>query len=134
LRAAIHSNKATVIYDDLPPVAVDGVYLQQLFQNLISNAIKYRAAKDPQIRISAEKANGYWCFSVKDNGIGIKPQYSSTIFKLFKRLHGHSQYPGTGVGLAICQKIVERHGGRIWVESQPGMGSDFRFTLPEVNG
>lgn len=134
LQSAMHLSKATVIYGDLPYVAVDGVHLQQLFQNLISNAIKYRGAQDPQIRISAEKTNGYWCFSVKDNGIGINPQYSSTVFRLFKRLHGHSDYPGTGIGLAICQKIVERHGGRIWVESQPGEGSDFRFTLPEGNG
>jgi light-regulated signal transduction histidine kinase (bacteriophytochrome) len=130
LQAAVHASNARVIYHDLPQVAVDGVHLQQLFQNLISNAIKYRAAEDPQIRISAEKANGYWCFSVRDNGIGINPQYTGTVFRLFKRLHGHSEYPGTGVGLAICQKIVERHGGRIWVESQPGKGSDFRFTLP----
>jgi chemotaxis family two-component system sensor kinase Cph1 len=134
LQASICSSKAIITYDDLPRVAVDGVHLQQIFQNLISNAIKYRAAEDPEIRISAERSNGYWCFSVKDNGIGINPQYSSTVFRLFKRLHGHNEYPGTGVGLAICQKIVERHGGRIWVESQPGKGSDFRFTLPEGNG
>lgn len=133
LNAAVQSSKATVVYKDLPHVAVDGVHLQQLFQNLISNAIKYRASEEPQIRISAEKSNGYWCFSVKDNGIGINPQYASTVFRLFKRLHGHGEYPGTGVGLAICQKIVERHGGRIWVESQPGKGSDFRFTLPQGN-
>jgi PAS domain S-box-containing protein len=134
LQTALGSNEATVVYDDLPAVAVDAVHLQQLFQNLISNAIKYRSAEVPQIRISAEEANGYWCFSVKDNGIGISPQYRNTVFRLFKRLHGRSEYPGTGVGLAICQKIVERHGGRIWVESEPGKGSDFRFTLPRGNG
>ena len=134
LQSALTTNRATVMYDDLPHVPVDAVHLQQLFQNLISNAIKYRAAEDPQIRISAMESNGYWCFSVKDNGIGISPQYTSTVFRLFKRLHGHGEYPGTGVGLAICQKIVERHGGRIWVESQPGKGSDFRFTLPQRNG
>lgn len=133
LKAAVQASKATVVYNDLPHVAVDGVHLQQLFQNLISNAIKYRASEEPRIRISAEQANGYWCFSVKDNGIGINPQYAGTVFTLFKRLHGHGEYPGTGVGLAICQKIVERHGGRIWVESQPGNGSDFRFTLPQSN-
>ncbi len=133
LRAAIHSNDAAVLYDDLPKVAVEPVHLQQLFQNLISNAIKYRSAEVPRIRISVEEVNGFWCFSVKDNGIGISPQYSNLVFRLFKRLHGQAEYPGTGVGLAICQKIVERHGGRIWVESQPGQGSDFRFTLPRCN-
>jgi light-regulated signal transduction histidine kinase (bacteriophytochrome) len=107
------------------------VHLQQLFQNLISNAIKYRGAEAPRVQISARAANGYWCFSVKDNGIGISPQYTTSVFRLFKRLHGRGEYPGTGVGLAICQKIVERNGGRIWVESQPGTGSDFRFTLPQ---
>jgi len=134
LQAAVHSNNATVHYDELPSVAVESVHLQQLFQNLISNAIKYRSAEVPEIRISAQEFNGYWCFSVKDNGIGISPQYSNFVFRLFKRLHGQSEYPGTGVGLAICQKIVERHGGRIWVESQPGQGSDFRFTLPRSDG
>lgn len=133
LRAAVHSNDANVSYDELPAVAVEPVHLQQLFQNLISNAIKYRSAEVPQIRISVEKANGFWCFSVKDNGIGISPQYSNFVFRLFKRLHGQSEYPGTGVGLAICQKIVERNGGRIWVESEPGRGSDFRFTLPRCD-
>jgi light-regulated signal transduction histidine kinase (bacteriophytochrome) len=133
LETVLGSNKATVVYDDLPAVAVGAVHLQQLFQNLIGNAIKYRSAEVPQIRISAEGINGYWRFSVKDNGIGISPQYSNSVFRLFKRLHGRSEYPGTGVGLAICQKIVERHGGRIWVESQPGKGSDFRFTLPQGN-
>lgn len=134
LQASVHSSNATVLYDELPSVAVEAVHLQQLFQNLISNAIKYRSAEIPQIRISAQEDNGYWRFSVKDNGIGISPQYSNFVFRLFKRLHGQSEYPGTGVGLAICQKIVERHGGRIWVESQPGQGSDFRFTLPRSDG
>jgi len=123
--------QATVTYEDLPVVPVEPVHLQQLFQNLISNAIKYRGAEAPCVRISAKAQNGYWCFSVKDNGIGINPQYVQSIFKLFKRLHGRGEYPGTGVGLAICQKIVERNGGRIWVESQPGVGSDFQFTLPQ---
>ena len=123
--------EATVTYEDLPVVPVEPVHLQQLFQNLISNAIKYRGVEAPCVRISAKAQNGYWCFSVKDNGIGINPQYVQSIFKLFKRLHGRGEYPGTGVGLAICQKIVERNGGRIWVESQPGVGSDFQFTLPQ---
>jgi PAS domain S-box-containing protein len=131
LESSLRSTAATVVYDGLPAVSAEPVHLQQLFQNLISNAIKYRSAEAPQVRISARAANGYWCFSVKDNGIGISPQYAGSVFRLFKRLHGRSEYPGTGVGLAICQKIVERHGGRIWVESQPGVGSDFRFTFPQ---
>jgi len=131
LETGLRASDATVIYDELPAVPVEPVHLQQLFQNLISNAIKYRGAAPPRVQISAEASNGYWCFSVKDNGIGISPQYTSTVFRLFKRLHGRGEYPGTGVGLAICQKIVERNGGRIWVESQPGAGSDFRFTLPQ---
>jgi light-regulated signal transduction histidine kinase (bacteriophytochrome) len=133
LQIAVRANEATVVYDDLPIVAVEAVHLQQLFQNLIGNAIKYRGAEAPHVRISAKEADGYWCFSVRDNGIGISPQYSHSVFRLFKRLHGGSDYPGTGVGLAICQKIVERNGGRIWVEPQLGGGSDFRFTLPQVN-
>jgi PAS domain S-box-containing protein len=131
LESSIRSTDATVVYDDLPSVPAEPVHLQQLFQNLISNAIKYRSAEAPHVRISARAVNGYWCFSVKDNGIGISPQYTGSVFRLFKRLHGRGEYPGTGVGLAICQKIVERHGGRIWVESQPGVGSDFRFTFPQ---
>jgi PAS domain S-box-containing protein len=131
LGTGVHLPQAAVTYEDLPTVPVEAVHLQQLFQNLISNAIKYRGVEAPCVRISAKAQNGYWCFSVKDNGIGISPQYAQSIFKLFKRLHGRGEYPGTGVGLAICQKIVERNGGRIWVESQPGAGSDFQFTLPQ---
>jgi len=131
LGADLRSTEATVVYEDLPAVPVEPVHLQQLFQNLIGNAIKYRGVERPRVQISAKAANGYWCFSVKDNGIGIGAEYTNSVFRLFKRLHGRGEYPGTGVGLAICQKIVERHGGRIWVESQPGAGSDFRFTLPQ---
>jgi PAS domain S-box-containing protein len=130
LEKSLQSTGATVVYDDLPAVSAEPVHLQQLFQNLISNAIKYRSAEAPHVRISARAVDGYWCFSVKDNGIGISPQYANFVFRLFKRLHGRGEYPGTGVGLAICQKIVERNGGRIWVESEPGVGSDFRFTFP----
>ena len=131
LGIGVRSTEATVVYEDLPAVPVEPVHLQQLFQNLISNAIKYRGVEAPRVQISAKAANGYWCFSVKDNGIGISSQYTTSVFRLFKRLHGRGEYPGTGVGLAICQKIVERNGGSIWVESQPGTGSDFRFTLPQ---
>ena len=128
LQLEVRNTKARVIHGELPSVPVEAVHLQQLFQNLISNAIKYRSPEAPRVEISAAEANGYWCFSVKDNGIGINPKYSQSVFRPFKRLHGHDEYPGTGIGLAICQRIVERYGGRIWVESEPGHGSNFKFT------
>ena len=134
LKAAVLASKATVIYGDLPTAAVEAVHLQQLFQNLISNAIKYRSEKPPEICISARVTGEYLEFSVKDNGLGIDPQYNRQIFKPFKRLHGRASHPGTGIGLAICQKIVDRYRGRIWIESQPGKGSDFKFTLPKPDG
>jgi light-regulated signal transduction histidine kinase (bacteriophytochrome) len=102
----------------------------QLFQNLIGNAIKFRNDKQPKVHISAQRQDYVWQFYVSDNGIGIAPQHQDQIFGMFKRLHGRGSYPGTGIGLAICQKIVERHGGRIWVESEIGKGSTFCFTLP----
>jgi light-regulated signal transduction histidine kinase (bacteriophytochrome) len=106
--------------------------LQQLFQNLIGNAIKYRSPdRAPVIHVSAQQQNEYWVFSVQDNGIGIDPQYKERIFGLFKRLHTGDQYSGTGIGLAICQRIVERYHGRIWVESTPGEGSTFKFRIAE---
>jgi chemotaxis family two-component system sensor kinase Cph1 len=104
--------------------------MEQLFQNLISNAIKYQSEKPPKIHVSARQKEGEWIFSVKDNGIGIDPQYQSTIFVIFKRLHSTKDYPGTGIGLALCKKIVERHGGKIWVESKMGEGSTFLFSIP----
>jgi light-regulated signal transduction histidine kinase (bacteriophytochrome) len=106
--------------------------LAQVFQNLISNAIKFRSEKVPEIEISAEKKADEWLFSIQDNGIGIDPRFSERIFEVFKRLHKKEEYPGTGIGLSICKKIVERHGGNIWVESEPGKGSIFYFTL-QVN-
>ncbi len=130
LRTAVEASDANVTYDDLPAVAIRPIHLQQLFQNLIGNAIKYRSHEPPDVRISASQQDGSWQFSVKDNGIGIDPQYRGQVFRIFQRLHARTEYPGTGIGLAICQRIVERYGGQIWIESPPGKGSDFRFTLP----
>jgi light-regulated signal transduction histidine kinase (bacteriophytochrome) len=111
-------------------VQADNVQLTQVFQNLIGNALKFRGAEPPRIEVGVERQKAAWVFSVRDNGIGIDPQHSERIFAPFERLHGRHEYPGTGVGLAICKKIAERHGGRIWVESKPGEGSTFRFTMP----
>jgi light-regulated signal transduction histidine kinase (bacteriophytochrome) len=130
LRVAITESGTHVTYDPLPTVMGDATQLMQLFQNLIANAIKFRRDKGPEIHIHAELEDGFWRFSVQDNGIGIAPEYFDRIFVMFQRLHSRSTYPGTGIGLAICQKIVMRHGGRIWVESTPGTGSTFQFTLP----
>jgi light-regulated signal transduction histidine kinase (bacteriophytochrome) len=107
------------------------VHLEQLFQNLIANGIKYRSKDAPHIRISAKLDDSNWVFSVQDNGIGIDPQYQDQIFGVFKRLHRNDEYEGTGIGLAICKRIVERYGGRLWVESKPGEGATFRFAIPE---
>ena len=130
LELYIKENKATVSHDPLPEVMADNTQLAQVFQNLIVNGIKFHSEEAPKIHISAEKKANEWVFSVKDNGIGIDPQYSEKIFEVFKRLHKKEEYPGTGIGLAVCKKIVERHGGRIWVESELGKGSTFYFTLP----
>ena len=117
--------------DELPLLAVHEVHLTQLFQNLIGNALKYRSQEPPQIRITAERSGAMWKLSIADNGIGIDPAYQGQVFGLFQRLHGGGKYSGSGIGLAICQKIVQRYGGRIWVESELGRGSRFLFTLPE---
>ncbi len=108
----------------------DRAQLVQLFQNLISNAVKYRSNKPPEIDIKAEAKNGDWVFSVHDNGIGIDPKQADRIFTIFQRLHTPEEYPGTGMGLAICKKIVTRHNGRIWIESELNKGSTFFFTMP----
>jgi len=132
LDVSITENEASISYGSLPVVLADSVQFTQLFQNLISNAIKFRSEKTPKIEISAKKETDQWLFSVKDNGIGIDPKYSERIFEVFKRLHKREEYPGTGIGLSICKKIIERHGGQIWVESEPDKGSTFYFTLPVI--
>ena len=130
LQAAIENNKAVVAHDPMPNVMADGSQLVQLFQNLIGNAIKFHGDKRPEVHVGAECKGPEWVFSVRDNGIGIDSKYYERIFVIFQRLHGRTEYSGTGIGLAICKKIVERHKGRIWVESQVGMGSTFYFTIP----
>lgn len=129
LQIAIQESGAVVTCDVLPTATIDQTQMVQVFQNLIGNAIKYRSAEPPRIAISAEREGDFWVLRVADNGIGFDPAYATQIFGIFKRLHGRT-YPGTGIGLAICKRIVERQGGRIWAESAPGSGSAFSFTVP----
>ena len=131
LKGAIEDSKAVVTHDPLPVVMADERQFLHLLQNLLSNAIKFKGCESPRIHLSAERREKEWLFSVRDNGIGIDPQYSERIFVLFQRLHTNAEYPGTGIGLALCKKIIERHGGRMWMESQLGQGSTFYFTLPD---
>ena len=133
LQIAIEDSQARITHDPLPTVIGDAIQLGQLFQNLIGNAIKFRGEKPPSVHVTAERQAGDWLFSFRDDGIGIDSQYAQRIFVIFQRLHTKEEYPGTGIGLALCKKIVERHNGRIWVESQPHKGSTFRFTLPGEN-
>jgi two-component system, cell cycle sensor histidine kinase and response regulator CckA len=130
LQASIAECCAQVTHEPLPTLTADATQLVQLFQNLIGNAVKFRGTETPRIHVSAEPMNGKCLFSVRDNGIGIDPEHSERIFGIFQRLHGRDEYPGTGIGLAICKKIVERHDGQIWVESEPGQGATFFFTIP----
>ncbi len=130
LRMAIADSGARVHVSALPVVMGDAMQLTQLFQNLIGNAIKFHGTDPPEVWVEAERGEAGWRFTVRDNGIGIAPEYFERIFVLFQRLHGRREYPGTGIGLALCKKIVERHGGSIGVASEPGSGSSFFFTLP----
>ncbi len=130
LRTAIEETGAMVTYDSLPTVSADASQLVQLFQNLIGNAIKFRSEESPRVHVSAEQTENGYVFSVRDNGIGIDPEYGERIFAIFQRLHNQVDYPGTGIGLAICKKIVQRHGGRVWVDSEFEKGSVFHFTIP----
>lgn len=130
LKMAIEESEAVITRDPLPSLTADFSQLVQVFQNLVGNALKFRGQEQPHIHISAQHKGSEWVFSVKDNGIGIEPEYAQRIFMIFQRLYSKADYPGSGIGLAICKKIIERHGGKIWVDSQPGRGSTFFFTIP----
>jgi len=132
LQFSIRAASAAVTSDPLPTLPVDESQIVELFQNLIGNALKFRGEHPPTIHIGARPEAGRWVFWVQDDGIGIDPQYFERMFQVFQRLHTRKKYPGTGIGLAICKKIVQRHGGTIWVESQPGHGSTFCFSIPPV--
>jgi signal transduction histidine kinase/integral membrane sensor domain MASE1 len=131
LSVAIQESGAVVTHDPLPTVLADPSQLAQVFQNLLGNALKFRGEQLPAVHITVERQGGEWVFTVRDNGIGIEPRYFERIFGIFQRLHTRRKYPGTGIGLALCKKIVERHGGRMWVASAPGQGATFFFTLPD---
>jgi PAS domain S-box-containing protein len=130
LRVAIEEHAAVVTHERLPTVLADMTQMVQLFQNLIGNAIKFHSDRRPEVHVEARRNDAEWLFSVRDNGIGIAPEHYERIFVIFQRLHGREEYPGTGIGLAVCKRIVERHKGRIWVESEVGKGSTFYFTIP----
>jgi PAS domain S-box-containing protein len=129
LDVAVREKRAQIESDPLPEAWGDPTMLTQLYQNLIGNALKFSGPRPSQIRLTAREENGEWVFGVEDNGIGLKPEYAEQIFQPFKRLHGRGKYEGSGIGLSICRKVVERHGGHIWVESEEGRGAHFRFTL-----
>jgi PAS domain S-box-containing protein len=131
LRTAIEESESKITFDSLPMISADPRMMMQMFQNLIGNAIKYQSDKPPEVHVAARRDGNQWTFRVEDNGIGIDMQHAETIFGVFKRLHGRQEYSGTGIGLALCKRIVERHGGKIWVESTRGKGSIFYFTLPD---
>jgi chemotaxis family two-component system sensor kinase Cph1 len=130
LHAAIDQSAAAIHVEDLPTVRANAGQWTQVFQNLIGNAIKFRSQRPLEIRVGAKRDGQFWLVWVQDNGIGMSSEYRERIFEVFQRLHSRKQYPGTGIGLAICKKVVERHGGRIWVESEPGQGAAFYLTIP----
>ena len=130
LGPAMRESGAVVTHAALPVVWADRSQMTQVLQNLIGNAIKFRGNEAPVISVQAEKAGAQWRFSVSDNGIGIAPEHAESIFAVFQRFHARTEYPGNGIGLAICKKIIERNGGKIWVEAQTGHGSIFKFTMP----
>ncbi|NLG74639.1 MAG: GHKL domain-containing protein, partial [Xanthomonadaceae bacterium] len=132
LESEIRDTGALITRTKLPVVVGDATQLVQLLLNLLQNAIKYRSTEAPRIQVAAERRGDRWVFSVADNGIGIEPRHAERIFEVFERLHTAQEYQGTGIGLAICRRVVQRHGGEIWVESEPGRGSTFFFTLPAV--
>jgi light-regulated signal transduction histidine kinase (bacteriophytochrome) len=129
LAAAIQESGARIVRDRMPTVLANGPQLQQVFQNLIGNAMKFRGSEPPAIKISAEQKNEEWIFAISDNGIGIAAEEAKTVFVMFQRLHNREKYAGSGIGLAICKKVIERQGGRIWLESPPQGGTTFKFTL-----
>jgi light-regulated signal transduction histidine kinase (bacteriophytochrome) len=131
LRVAIKESKAIVKLEPLPTVRGDATQLSQVLQNLVSNAIKFRGLEPPRVEVAAREGAREWTISIKDNGIGIAPKYQDKLFQMFQRLHTKGEYPGTGIGLAISKRIVERHGGRIWFESDGKNGSTFYFTIPK---
>ncbi len=130
LAGAIQESGANIDVGEMPFVRMRASHLEQVFQNLVGNAIKYRKEDRLHVGVASRRENNHWLFCVEDNGIGIPPEYTETIFGIFKRLHTNKTYAGSGMGLAICQRIVERYHGRIWVESEPGRGSNFLFTIP----
>jgi chemotaxis family two-component system sensor kinase Cph1 len=134
LKTAVAESGATVTHDPLPVVPGDPAQIEQVFSNLLSNALKFRGAAAPRVHVGAVRRGDDWEFSVHDNGIGVDPAYAGQIFEMFERLHSQEQYPGTGMGLAICRKVVENHHGRIWLDTGSGAGARFVFTLPGAGG